>query len=129
MRGMQDLDAVRGSIEAALGHHGAERPAPAPLPDVPWQPHSAPRAHVFVDRESQHSECAVLFKAPRGPMDTPSTWLEKIKVCAPHVSLSPARLVLCAAMGSARLPIHCSHRPVRPRPFLVHQYRSKWQPA
>lgn len=77
---VQDPSSVQDSIEAALGYQGADRPPPPALPDVPWHPHATPRAHVFVDRESQHSECAAVFKAPRGPMDTPIKWLEKIKV-------------------------------------------------
>lgn len=80
MRAMQNLGSVQECIEAALGFHGADRPPPPPLPDVPWHPHATPRAHVFVDRESQSTACAVLFKVGRGPMDTPGTWLQKIKV-------------------------------------------------
>lgn len=77
---MQNLGSVQESIEAALGFHGVERPPPPALPGVPWHPHATPRAHVYVDRESQSTACAVVYKVQRGPMDTPGTWLQKIQV-------------------------------------------------
>eukprot|EP00892_Ulva_mutabilis_P009176 jgi/Ulvmu1/6630/UM003_0268.1 len=95
----EDLGAVQELVEAALGFQGADRPPPPPPPEVPWQPHSTPRAHVFVDRESQHSECAVMYKAPRAPMATPSSWLEKIKEDLFHLVLNRRLAVVSRRPG------------------------------